>query len=123
MLQNTEVYAVPDAIKRHAMGISANAALLLLLDEILLGLDSLGPLGPASIVDSVHVFRVSNFCESRIENTRGNSGAAGANDRLVQLDVMRIEVELQLIRGHKSLLSRVEDMVEGDVCGTGHVAG
>lgn len=122
MLQNPELYAVQSPSNARAIGISANAALLLLLNQIFLGLNLLRPLRPTAIVDSVPMFRVSDFGQRGIQNAGRNSGATTADDRFVELDVVAVEVELQLIGGHERLLSRVEDMVEGDVCRAGHVA-
>ena len=62
-----------------------------LLDEILTRLDSLGPLGPASIVQSLLLTGISGLNKSSINDCGCHTSATATNDGLGWVDAFRLE--------------------------------
>ena len=66
-----------------------------LLDEIITRLDSLGPLGPASIVESL-LTGISGLNKSSINDCGCHTSATAANDGLGWIDAFGFEKSLEI---------------------------
>lgn len=67
-----------------------------LLDEILTRLDSLGPLGPASIVESLLLTGISGLNKGSINDCGCHTSATAANDGLGWVDTFGLEKSLEV---------------------------
>jgi len=67
-----------------------------LLDEILTRLDSLGPLGPASIVESLLLTGISSLNKGSINDCGCHTSATAANDGFGWVDAFELEKSLEV---------------------------